>query len=109
MCAPDPTVKQLTGAPATRQDDLNVNKMFRMAESAVPIDGVIHDYLASPSMQVTISAPKLPLLEFGGVFPVEGYNLHPSLDAGRDGPQDACDGAQREIRGGYRHGTLPRI
>ena len=88
--APDLTVRQLTGALATREDDLNVNKLFlETAESAVSIDGVIHDYLASPSMQVTVSAQKLSLPEFGGVFPVvQGYNLHPSFDVKADGPQD---------------------
>jgi hypothetical protein len=88
--APDLTVTQLTGALATREDDLNVNKLFlQTPESAVSIDGVIHDYLASPSMQVTVSAPKLSLPEFGGVFPVvKGYNLHPSFDVKADGPQD---------------------
>ena len=50
---------------------------------------MIHDYLASPSMQVTVSAPKFSLPEFGGVFPVlRGYNLHPSFDVKADGPQD---------------------
>lgn len=88
--APDLTVTQLTGALATREDDLNVSKLFlETPESAVSIDGVIHDYLASPSMQVTVSAQKLSLPEFGGVFPVvRGYNLHPSFDVKADGPQD---------------------
>jgi hypothetical protein len=88
--APDLTVKQLTGAFATREDDLNVNKLFfETPDSALSIDGVIHNYLASPSMQVTVSAPKLSLPEFGGVFPVvSGYNLHPSFDVKADGPQD---------------------
>ena len=88
--APDLTIKQLTGALATREDDLNVNKLFlETPESAVSIDGVIHDYLASPSLQVTVSAPKFSLPEFGGVFPVvQGYNLHPSFDVKAAGPQD---------------------
>jgi autotransporter translocation and assembly factor TamB len=88
--APDLTVTQLTGALATREDDLNVKKLFlETPGSAVSIDGVIHDYLASPSMQLTVSAQKLSLPEFGGVFPVvSGYNLHPSFDLKADGPQD---------------------
>jgi autotransporter translocation and assembly factor TamB len=88
--APDLTVKQLTGAFATREDDLNVKKLFlETPESAVSIDGVIRNYLASPSMQATVSAQKLSLPEFGGVFPVvQGYNLHPSFDVKADGPQD---------------------
>ncbi len=86
--APDLTVRQLTGAFATKDDDLNVNKLFfETAESALSIDGVIHNYLASPSMQVTVSAPKLSLPEFGGVLPlVLGYHLHPSFDVKADGP-----------------------
>jgi hypothetical protein len=85
--APDLTVKQLSGAFATRDDDLNVKKLYlETPGSAVTIDGVIHNYLGTPSMQVTASAPRLSLPEFGGVLPVvQGYNLHPSFDVKADG------------------------
>ena len=85
--APDLTVKQLSGAFATLEDDLNVKKLFlETPDSAVTIDGVLHNYLANPSLQLTVSAPKLSLPELGGVLPVvQGYNLHPSFDVKADG------------------------
>ncbi len=86
--APDLTVKQLTGAFATKDDDLNVKQMFlETNESRLTVDGVIHNYLASPSLEVSVSAPTLSLPEFGGVLPVvQGYALHPAFDVKADGP-----------------------
>ena len=85
--SPDLTVKQFSGAFATLEDDLNVKKLYlETPESAITIDGVIHNYLATPSLQVTMSAPKFSLPEFGGVLPViQGYNIHPSFDVKVDG------------------------
>ena len=80
--APDLTIQNLAGRIGTRDDDLNVEKLFlQTPESSVTFDGVIRNYLANPSLQLTVSAPKLSLPEFGGVLPVvQGYNLHPSFD-----------------------------
>jgi autotransporter translocation and assembly factor TamB len=85
--APDLTIQNLAGRIGTRDDDLNVEKLFlQTPASSVTFDGVIHDYLATPSLQLTVSAPKLSLPEFGGVLPVvQGYNLHPSFDLKADG------------------------
>jgi autotransporter translocation and assembly factor TamB len=85
--APDLTVQHLSGRVGTREDDLNVEKLFlQTPESSVTLDGVVHNYLSAPSLQVTVSAPKLSLPEFGAVFPVvQGYNLHPSFDVKADG------------------------
>jgi autotransporter translocation and assembly factor TamB len=90
--APDLTVKQLSGAFATLEDDLNVKRLYlETPESAITIDGVIHNYLATPSLQVTVSAPRLSLPEFGGVLPVvQGYNIHPSFDVKVDGLLEAA-------------------
>ncbi len=89
--APDLTVSKLAGRIGTRDDDLNVEKLFlQTAQSSVTIDGVVRTYLARPSMQVTVSSPSLSLPEFGGVLPVvQGYNLHPAFDVKATGAQDA--------------------
>ena len=89
--APDLTVQKLTGRIGTKDDQLNVEKLFlQTAESSVSIDGVIRNYLANPSLQVTVSSPKLSLPEFGGVLPAaQGYGLHPAFDVKADGPLDA--------------------
>jgi hypothetical protein len=88
--APDVTVTQLAGRIATRDDNLNVEKLsLRTAQSSITIDGVVRKYLQNPSLQVTVSAPKVSLAEFAGLLPaLDGYNLHPSLDVKAAGPQD---------------------
>jgi autotransporter translocation and assembly factor TamB len=88
--APDLTVTELAGRIGTRDDNLNVEKLsLQTAQSSVTIDGVVQHYLQNPSLQVTVSAPKLSLPEFASVLPaVRGYNLHPSLDVKAAGPQD---------------------
>jgi autotransporter translocation and assembly factor TamB len=85
--APDLTIQNLAGRIGTRDDDLNVEKLFlQTAQSSVTFDGVIRNYLSKPSLQLTVSAPKLSLPEFGGVLPVvQGYNLHPAFDVKADG------------------------
>ena len=85
--APDLTIQNLAGRIGTRDDDLNVEKLFlQTAQSSVTFDGVIRNYLSKPSLQLTVSAPKLSLPEFGGVLPaVQGYNLHPTFDVKADG------------------------
>ena len=85
--APDLTVQNLAGRIGTRDDALHVEKLFlQTAQSSVTFDGVIRDYLSKPTLQLTVSAPKLSLPEFGGVLPVvQGYNLHPSFDVKADG------------------------
>lgn len=89
--APDLTLSKLAGRIGTRDDDLHVEKLFlQTAQSSVTIDGAVRNYLARPSLQLTVSAPSLSLPEFGGVFPVvQGYNLHPVFDVKATGPQDA--------------------
>jgi autotransporter translocation and assembly factor TamB len=88
--APDLTVTKLAGGLATRDDDLNVQKLFlQTPESAVTIDGVIHNYLATRSLEVIASAPKFSLPEFAGVLPaLDGYDVHPAFDVKADGPLD---------------------
>ena len=85
--APDLTVQNIAGRIGTRDDDLNVEKLsIRTGESTLTLDGVIRHYLSNPTLQMTVSAPKLSLPEFGGVLPVvQGYNLHPSFDLKTDG------------------------
>ena len=91
--APDLTVTQLAGRVGTREDTLNVEKLsLQTTQSSVTIDGVIRDYLNNPSLQVTVSAPRLSLPEFAGVLPpVRGYDLHPSLNLKAAGPQDTLE------------------
>src|SRR4051794_39464675 len=88
--APDLTVQNLTGRAGTRDDDLNFEKLFlQTAQSSVTVDGAVRKYLSNPSLQVTLSAPKLSLPELAGVLPgAAGYALHPSLDLKATGPQD---------------------
>jgi autotransporter translocation and assembly factor TamB len=89
--APDLAVNKLAGRVGTRDDDLNVEKMFlQTAQSSVTIDGVVRNYLTRRSLQLTVSSPSLSLPEFGGVLPVvQGYNLHPAFDVKATGAQDA--------------------
>jgi autotransporter translocation and assembly factor TamB len=89
--APDLTVQKLAGRIGTRDDNLNFEKLFlQTAESSVTIDGVVRNYLAKPSLQITASSPRLSLPEFGGVLPVvQGYNLHPTFDVKAEGLQEA--------------------
>jgi autotransporter translocation and assembly factor TamB len=89
--APDLTVRNLAGRIGTRDDGLNVEKLFlQTAQSSLTIDGVVRNYLTAPSLQVTASSPSLSLPEFGGVLPVvQGYNLHPVFDVKADGPREA--------------------
>src|SRR6266545_1278192 len=89
--APDLTVQKLSGRIGTRDDDLNIEKLsLQTAQSSVTIDGVVRDYLAKRSLQLTATSPKFSLPEFGGVFPaVQGYNLHPSFDVKATGRQES--------------------
>ena len=46
--APDLTIQNLAGRIGTRDDDLNVEKLFlQTPESSVTFDGVIRNYLSS--------------------------------------------------------------
>src|SRR5258708_5229511 len=85
--APDLTVQKLAGRIGTRDDDLNVEKLFlQTPHSSVTVDGVVRTYLSNPSLQLTVSAPKLSLPEFGAVLTVlQGYDLHPTFDVKADG------------------------
>ncbi len=89
--APDLTVQKLSGRIGTRDDDLNIEKLsLQTAQSSVTIDGVVRDYLAKRSLQLTATSPKFSLPELGGVFPaVQGYNLHPSFDVKATGRQES--------------------
>src|SRR5262249_2216982 len=91
--APDLTVEKLTGRFGTRQDDLNVEKLFlQTPQSSLTIDGVVRNYLSTPSLQVTASAPKFSLPEFAGVLPVlRGYDLHPVFDVKATGLQESLE------------------
>ena len=107
--APDLTVHTLSGRVGTRDDDLNVEKLFlQTAQSSVTIDGVVRSYLSAPSAQVTVSAPKLSLPEFAGVLPpLQGYALHPTFDVKATGPQNNLELALNVAsEAGSVHGTL---
>jgi len=88
--APDLAVQALTGRVGTRDDDLNVEKLFlQTPQSSLTIDGVVRHYLSNPSLQVTVSAPKLSLPEFAAVLPsIKGYDLHPTFDVKASGEQN---------------------
>ncbi|HEX4566045.1 MAG TPA: translocation/assembly module TamB domain-containing protein, partial [Vicinamibacterales bacterium] len=88
--APDLTVSKLAGAFATREDDLNVQKLFvQTTDSSITIDGVVRKYLSTPSLQLTLSAPRVSLPELGAVLPpLRGYAVHPEFDVKADGPLD---------------------
>jgi autotransporter translocation and assembly factor TamB len=85
--APDLTVTKFQAGFATRNDDLNVQKMFlQTPASDLTVDGVIHNYLTTRSVELTASAPKFSLPEFAGVLPpVEGYDVHPVFDVKANG------------------------
>ena len=91
--APDLTVQNLTGRIGTRDDTLNFEKVFlQTPQSSVTIDGVVRNYLARPSMQVTVSATKFSLPELSGVVPpLQGYNLHPTFDVKAQGLQESLE------------------
>src|SRR5262245_58027601 len=88
--APDLTVQKLTGRLGTRDDDLNVEKLFlQTPESSLTIDGVVRSYLSTPSLQVTIASPTLSFPEFAGVVPLlQGFNMHPRFDVKATGTQN---------------------
>jgi len=107
--APDLAVQQLTGRFGTRDDDLNVEKLFlQTAQSSMTVDGVVRNYLAKPSLQVTVSAPKFSLPEFAGVVPpLRGYELHPTFDVKATGsPSDLQLALNVTSEAGAVHGTL---
>jgi autotransporter translocation and assembly factor TamB len=107
--APDLIVQNLAGRAATRDDDLNVEKLFvQTGQSSLTIDGVIGNYLSNPSLQVTLSAPKLSLPEFAGVLPpLQGYPLHPTFDVKATGTQSDLQLAFNVTsEAGGVHGTL---
>jgi autotransporter translocation and assembly factor TamB len=91
--APDLAVRTLTGRFGTRQDELHLEKVFlQTPASAVTVDGVLRNYLSSPSLQVTLSAPAMALADFAGVLPaLEGYPLHPKMDVKATGPLDRLE------------------
>lgn len=107
--APDLTVQTLSGRVGTRDDDLNVEKLFlQTAQSSTTIDGVVRNYLSSPSLQLTVSASKLSLPEFAGVVPpLAGYDLHPKFDVKASGMQNALQLAFNVTsEAGVAHGLL---
>ncbi len=89
--SPSLSVADLTGRLGVRNDDLNVEKLtLRTADSTATIDGVVHNYLGDPNLQVTLSAPRVSLPELSGVLPaLRGYALHPAIDLKADGKQSA--------------------
>ena len=91
--APNLAIQRLAGRIGTREDTLHVEKLSMLTpQSSVTIDGVVRDYLKTPSVQVTVSAPKLSLPEFSGVLPgLRGYDLHPALSLKASGPQDRLE------------------
>ena len=107
--APDLTVRNLAGRFGTRDDDFNVEKLFlQTAESSTTIDGVIRNYLTTPTLQVTVASPKLSLPEFAGVVPpLSGYDLHPTFDVRATGPQNNLQVALNVTsEAGAVHGTF---
>jgi autotransporter translocation and assembly factor TamB len=91
--APDLTLSKLTGRLGVRDENLHVESLaLQTRDSSVTIDGVIRGYLSHPSLQVTVTTPRLSLPEFAPVVPVlRGYDLHPSLNLRAGGPQEALD------------------
>src|SRR5262249_11391761 len=88
--APDLAVQNVAGRFGVRDDDLHVEKLFlQTPQSSLTIDGVVRQYLSTPSLQVTASAPALSLPEFSGVLPIlRGYDLRPTFDVKAEGPRD---------------------
>ncbi len=86
-------MSRLTGRLGARDENLHVESLaLQTRDSSVTIDGVIRGYLSHPSLQVTVTAPRLSLPEFAPVVPVlRGYDLHPSLNLRAGGPQEALD------------------
>jgi autotransporter translocation and assembly factor TamB len=88
--APELTVTSITGRTGTRGDDLHVeNVAIQTADSSVTLDGAVRNYLETPDLNVTVTAPKLSIPEFANVLPpARGYALHPSLNVKAEGTQD---------------------
>ncbi|HEY2431973.1 MAG TPA: translocation/assembly module TamB domain-containing protein [Vicinamibacterales bacterium] len=107
--APDLTVTALSGRVGTRDDDLHVETLFlQTAQSSATIDGVVRNYLATPSLQVSLSAPRVSVPELAGVLPpVKGYDLHGKLDLKATGPDNDLQLAVNVAsEAGAIHGTL---
>ena len=107
--APDLAVQNLTGRFGTKDDDLNVEKLFlQTAQSSLTVDGVVKNYLAERSLQVTVSAPRFSLPEFAGVVPpLRGYDLHPTFDVKATGTLNDLQLALNVTsEAGAVHGTL---
>jgi autotransporter translocation and assembly factor TamB len=107
--APDLTVRNLAGRFGTRDDDFNLEKVFlQTPQSSLTVDGVIRNYLSTPSLQMTASAPNFSLPEFAPVFPIlAGYDIHPAFDVKVSGPQDRLLFAMNvSSEAGAVHGVL---
>jgi autotransporter translocation and assembly factor TamB len=85
--SPDFTLQQLAGGLAVRDDNLYLQKLnLRTGESAMTIDGVIRDYLNTPTFEVA-TAGHVSVPEIARIVPAaEGYALNPSFDVKANGP-----------------------
>ena len=107
--APDLAVQNLAGRFGARNDDLHVEKLFlQTPQSALTVDGVIRGYLATPSLELTVSAPTFSLPEFAPVvLALRGYDLHPTFDVKTEGRQDALKLALNvQSEAGDAHGVV---
>lgn len=88
---PNLTLQQLSGRLGERDDNLNIEKLtLQTPQSALSIDGDVTRYASTPTLQLTVSAPKLSLPELSGVLPgLAAYPLHASLNLKAAGPENA--------------------
>jgi len=91
--SPDLTVANLSGRFGVRDANLNLESIvLQTRESTVTIGGAIQSYLTRPSLQLTVTTPRLSLPELAPVVPpLKGFDLHPMLNVRAAGPLDALD------------------
>jgi autotransporter translocation and assembly factor TamB len=84
--SPEFTLGRLAGGISVRDDNFYIDGLeVNTAESALKVDGVIEQYLATPVIRITTTG-NVSLPEIGRIVPaVAPYQLHPALDITANG------------------------
>ena len=86
-------LNSLSGRVIVNQDDVTVERLaIRTAESALSARGAVRSYLATPTLDLTLSSEKLTPREFAGFVPaLADVRLQPAFEATARGRLDALD------------------
>jgi autotransporter translocation and assembly factor TamB len=87
--SPQFTLESLSGKISVRDDNLYLDKVaIKTGQSTVSIDGVVEQYLRTPSLKLATTG-NVSLPEIGAIVPAAaGYELHPAFDIKANGPAD---------------------